>query len=212
MKKFFKNPGKLAGVAILLIAVAAAFAYGYVWPQFGSSNQALLWEDQQRNALWMFQAAGAWFVIGVLDLIVTWGLYHHFAEQSQPLSRVSALFRLTYTFILFIAIVQLYNGLPALELENGSEDLQSALTSFETYWSVGLIVFGLHLFSLGALMRKPKWLRVLLYVAGASYVLVHFGLNFMPHHSNLFLLLESILAAPMAIAELSLAVWLILKK
>lgn len=211
MKSILKNPGKLAGLSIVLMALAAAFAYGYVWPQFGNGSSALPWEDQQKNALLLFQAAGAWFVIGVLDLVASAALCLFYENQNRKLSTISASARIIYTVFLFIGVFKLYQGLDALKLSNGAEELANAMDAFEHYWSIGLVVFGIHLLGLAKLAIKPKWLKFLLYVAGASYVLIHFGYSFTPQFNTQLESLEAVLGTPMGLAEILFAVFLLYK-
>jgi hypothetical protein len=58
--------------------------------------------------------------------------------------------------------------------------------------------------------RIPKILWYLALIAGVSYVVVHFLKLTLPQ-SDIVNNLEMILALPMAIGELGLAVWLIVK-
>ncbi|PJB01103.1 MAG: DUF4386 domain-containing protein, partial [Ignavibacteria bacterium CG_4_9_14_3_um_filter_36_18] len=86
---------------------------------------------------------------------------------------------------------------------------------FKTVWTLGLIVFGLHLLAVGILMKVhrniPKVLWILTLIAGISYVVVHILKLTLPQLSEFTETLNNILALPMALGELGLAIWLIIK-
>ena len=52
----------LTGVSIILLAVAAGFAV-------------------------VTESLFAWLIVLILDLVITWGLYHSFAGQNKPLAQ-----------------------------------------------------------------------------------------------------------------------------
>lgn len=91
----------------------------------------------------------------------------------------------------------------------------AAFESFRNLWSLGLIVFGLHLLGLAYLSilndRMPNFFGVLLIIAGFGYLLVHI-LRLVPAIPvDTVDLIESILMLPMALGEILLAIWLIIK-
>ncbi|WP_145385827.1 DUF4386 family protein, partial [Staphylococcus epidermidis] len=51
------------------------------------------------------------------------------------------------------------------------------LEAFEYIWSIGLIIFGLHLFALGYVTflskQIPKFISVLLFIAAIGYIVIH---------------------------------------
>lgn len=100
----------------------------------------------------------------------------------------------------------------------GQEDNTQIIENFKSFehtWSIGLIIFGIHLFIVGLLMRLHKLIpRILWYltiIAGASYFLVHGLKTALPQSTELTTTFNNILALPMALGELGLAIWLIVK-
>jgi hypothetical protein len=87
------------------------------------------------------------------------------------------------------------------------------LDGFNNIWSVGLIVFGLHLLSLSNLIRKSigslKIIPVLLIAAAVSYLFVHIAYLLLPQYKSQIAGIELFLSLPMAIGELALGAWLI---
>ncbi|HPF02048.1 MAG TPA: DUF4386 domain-containing protein, partial [Bacteroidales bacterium] len=92
-------------------------------------------------------------------------------------------------------------------------ETESHLRLFEKLWSVGLIIFGLHLVGLGYLSVKSKsvhWLLgYLLYFAGLSYTFIHLTSLLSLFDTKVINSVENILVLPMALAEILLAFWLI---
>ena len=57
----------------------------------------------------------------------------------------------------------------------------------------------------------PKFFGIFLGFGGLCYILVHNLKSFFPYLGEATLTIESILVAPMALSELSFALWLIVK-
>lgn len=178
-----RNAAIAAGVGLLLMAVAALFAT-FVHDSVrvpgdaaATANNILANELQFRLAILSFL-----FVI-VLDVIVAWGLYVFFRPVNRNLSLLAALFRVVYSAVFLVTVLDLGNVLRLLHsadilvpLETGQLQAQAllALNAFGDRWSLALSVFGLHLIVLGYLVLKagfmPKILGALLVIAGLGYV------------------------------------------
>lgn len=189
------------------MAILAGFAFGFVLPMFGTGEMALKWPEQQEQKTIFGFGLLAWFGIALLDLYVSFGLYQVFPSK---ISGWSSVFRITYTLGLLIAIIHLNFAYQSLSFAEGASDFERHLGSFHEIWSKFLVIFGFHLILLGSVL-KLKWLAYLLYLGGASYVVVNFGINFIPQASESFILLSDILSLPMALGELLLALLLIFK-
>lgn len=120
--------------------------------------------------------------------------------------------RLIYTAVFGLATYFLLENLNLSETD--TELINANVQSFQSVWSAGLIIFGIHVFLIGILMklhnRIPKILWYLTLIAGLSYILVHI-LKLIPGQSEIASNLEMVLALPMALGELGLAIWLIVK-
>jgi hypothetical protein len=82
-------------------------------------------------------------------------------------------------------------------------------------WSFGLIIFGVHLFIIGCLVMKssfiPRILGILLLIASFSYIFIHIMHLFLPQYDNVTGIFENILSLPMALGELGLGLWMLVK-
>src|SRR6266496_1673652 len=175
----------IAGIGLLIIVVAAPFAELYVYPKLVVSGNPM--ETAQNiiaNKALFTSAIFGYLITFVCDLIVAWALYVLLKPVNENLSLLTAWFRLVYTVI---ALVALLNLVTVLRLLNTSDILtvfqpdqfyaqvMLSLSAFRSNWYFGLLFFGIHLGLLGYLVLRsnyiPKILGVLLIVAGLGYLL-----------------------------------------
>lgn len=168
-------------------------------------------------SLFHFELAG-WVVIIVTDLIVSWAFY----QVLKPIHHLQALLatglRLVYTIILALAVFRLAfvsKIVASTQMNDGASQVMSTIQSFETLWSIGLILFGAHLIMVGYVAMKseriPKFLSIMLLIAGVSYMVVHTMTNGLPQYENVTATLELFLSAPMMIGEVGFGIWLLIK-
>lgn len=204
---------KITGYSLLLMAIIAGFAFGFVLPKVFNSGQLDLVQSNLAGNLqlykWMLLAI---LIVLLLDILVSWTLYMYFKNDNRKIALLSGILRIGYTVIFGTAAFYLTKNINPTETSN--EIIINNFQLFQSIWSAGLIIFGIHLFLVGILMKLhppvPKILWYLALIAGISYVVVHF-LKLTLTQSDIVSNLEMILALPMAIGELGLAVWLIMK-
>lgn len=219
MRNSNQKQALLAGVSLLVMAITAGFSYGYVHGNLltEAPNSTFL-NLSSNTTLFLFGIFG-WVIIFLTDLTVAIALLKFFRATSPKVSIATAMERITYTIILGLGILQLFRILPLLSIENNLTDPTNAekafalIQLFTKLWSIGLIIFGVHLIGLGYLSVKsvvtPSILGYLLYLAGLGYTLTNGArqLNFIP--TLTVDKVEKILSFPMALAEIALAFWLI---
>jgi hypothetical protein len=204
---------KLTGYSLVLMALVAGFSFGFAFPKFFDVTQLDLAKQSLIENLghYKLMLLGILMVL-LLDLLVSWTLLQYFKNDNKKLAWLSFIFRIIYTVLFCIASFYLTKNL--------EQSIDSALVidnyqSFETIWGIGLIIFGIHLLFIGMLMKLhkliPKILWYLTIIAGAAYILVHILKVFFPQLKELTNTLNIVLALPMALGELGLAVWLIVK-
>lgn len=203
---------KITGYALVLMALIAGFSLGFAYAKFMDPS---LLEFAQKNLtenieLYKFMLVGILLII-ILDLLVSWTLFQFFKIVNKKLAFLSFAFRIFYTIIFCIATYYLTIN---IEETNNKIVLENYKT-FEKVWSFGLIIFGIHILIIGLLMKLRKSIpKILWYVtisAGVSYMLVHLLKITFPSLTELTNTLNNILALPMALGELGLAIWLIVK-
>ena len=207
-----RNYAILAGASLLLMAVAAGYAYGYVFSSL--VNQAdgteTLQNIQTQNGTFMGGVIG-WVVIFILDLIVSWAIWKYFELVNRLWAMITAGARLVYSAMLGVGIYQLAHASSATT----GDKVMELIGSFESLWSLGLIVFGFHLLGWGKLALEAggihKIFGWLLLIAGVCYVGVHAAKALYPGSMEQILEVETVLSLPMAIGELAFALWFLIK-
>jgi len=203
----------LTGSSIIVMAIAAGFAYGFVHAHIYragdfESTAKLLHEN---IALFKFGIL-SWVVIFVLDIIVSVGLYAIYNETNKKLAIVVSGLRVIYTLFLGAAITQLATPLIS---NNEITNSLSYFISFENIWSIGLVIFGFHLITLGVVCLKsnftPKFWGAFLIFGGVCYTIVHSLKSVFSNLDETTIAIEYILTAPMALSEIGFAIWLIVK-
>ena len=203
---------KITGYALVIMALTAGFSFGYAYPKFFDINQFEFAQTNLTNniELYMLMLFGILIII-LLDILVSWTLYQYFKNDHNELALFSLIFRIIYTILFCIATYYLTLNLGSttnvIVLEN--------YESFDKMWALGLIFFGIHLLIIGRLMKLHQLIPLILWCltifAGFSYIVVHSIKIFFSELNELTETLNVILAIPMALGELGLAVWLIVK-
>lgn len=220
-----RKAGLVAGLSILLMAIAAGFSVGYVNETLIVADDAATTFENIRNSLALFRAGIlGWLIILICDVLAAWGLYVWLKNVNPALSLLTAWLRLIYTAILgiallnYISVLLLLSGetfLAAIPTDQLSAYVMLSLQAFESMWSLGLIVFGGHLLSLGLLLKQspsvPKLWSILILIAGFGYVLIHLSKLMLPQFEEYQSIVEMILMLPMILGELGLGIWLIVK-
>lgn len=220
MKSTQRTYALAAGISLLIMALSAAFSYGYVLSGLEVKGDPAASFNQLISRASLFRVSlGGWLLIFLTDLIVSFALYLFFKETRKGVSLATLMARLLYTAALGTALIRLFSLLPLLNKQGidagaaGSQVL-STLQSFEFIWSVGLIIFGLHLLGLGYLSilyrQIPKLFGYLLLLAGLAYMVIHTSEN-LGLREEVVHKMETILMIPMALSEILLAFWLIIR-
>jgi len=215
MNKREKNAGLVAGISLIVMAIAAGFSYGFVQNELVNESAEITMQNLMGNKTLFLAGLSGWVMIFITDLIVAGALFLFFKNSMRRISAITAIIRIGYTIILGFAIFQLFAIIPELTNTEAATEISSRFASFEKIWSVGLIIFGFHLLGLGFLSIKsqivPKLFGYLLYIAGISYVLLPAAKQSALFSQLAIASAESVLALPMALSEILLAIWLIYK-
>lgn len=210
----------IAGVSLLLMAIVAGFSYGYVHSNLIAMDDPETTVNNLRTSGALFRAEIiGWLLIFLLDVIVSWTLYLFLRKADHGYSMLIAWLRLVYTAFLggaiinFIYILNILDGGASFAPELAPMQVMFHLRSFEEKWSMGLVIFGLHLLLLGYILVKSKIARpfwgILLIIAGTSYLFIH-GARFLHlDFGGQLGMIEAALVLPMALGEIGFAGWLL---
>lgn len=178
-----RNAAVTAGAGILLMAALAPFGIfvaveGLVTPGDAARTATDIAGSEQ---VFRFGIVSL-FVVAALDVVVAWALYPVFSRASRQLSMLAAWVRLAYAVVFVVAIGRLVSVLDMLDSDAylaGSDsdrlhaEVLMTMDGFFAVYSVGLVLFGLHLVVLGYLAYRsgyvPKVLGALVAVSGLGY-------------------------------------------
>ena len=202
MKNFIStlSPKKAAvvvGVAFITSAIIVTIVDDLLLANFVvPGDTAKLAKDIIANSrLFGFAVVGYLLVLS-LDSIIGLALYVVLKPSNKKLAFLTALFRLLYVIILIIGIFTL-----VLQIID--------VYGYASMKIIGYIFFALHIFILGLSVFNsgymPKSLGLLLIIASFTYITFFIDLN-LPEQLNIIIMLI------MAIAELSLSIWLIARR
>lgn len=207
-----------AGTSLLAMAFIAFFSYGFVHANLVAQGDAstTLHNIQTSNSLFKAEIFG-WIIIFITDIIVAWALYFFLKPIHASLSLLTAWLRLMYTALLGIAIFNLTFVLLLSKstVANPEAYIMLFLEAFEYIWSVGLIIFGLHLLTLGYVTFQskniPKTISILLLIAAIGYIVINVMNTMFSQYDAIISFTKVLFQLPMIAGELGLSIWLLLK-
>jgi hypothetical protein len=141
--------------------------------------------------------------IFILDILVSFGILKYYKKEKPKLAKVSSILRLLYTAILGIAI---------------GHHIAGSVSMFNHVWGIGLIVFGIHLITLGIMFNNEsgkKWvnylIKGLLIFAGLGYIILNVGILIVPNPVGFTAMIEPIFIIPMVLGEVLFALWMLIR-
>lgn len=207
----------IGGFAILIMTFAALFSVGFVLGSLIVEGNINLTISNIKSSEQLFRfGIFSWIIIFICDLLVSWSLYVFFKPLNPSLSLLTACFRIVYTTILGISISHLITVAWIINTESiSSENILLHLERFQQIWSLGLIIFGAHLFGLGYLSFQvqaiPRLLGILLILAALGYFINNTAKFLIFNYEQYQSTVELIFMLPMILGEIGLAIWLLRK-
>jgi len=184
-----------AAFSLLFIALLAPFAHFGVLQSLIVPADAAATTNNILASAGLFRAGiAAFLIVAILDVVVAWGLYVILRPANESLALLVAWLRVVYAAVFAYALVnlldvaQLLQGTNATGLSPAQVQTQvaSSIASFGNGWDLALAIFGLHLVGLGVLLLKsaafPKFLGVLVVLAGVGYLADSFGAILVPDY------------------------------
>lgn len=212
-----------AGLCSLVLAAAAGVAEFYARQQLIVPDDAAETARRILDGQTSFRIGIFGFAIALIcDLLISWALYVFLKPANKSLSLLTAWFRLIYTAIFAVAVMELLSGNQVLTDKSLSMAMEPdqlyalALHHFQAFdhgWTIGFLFFGLHLVMLGYLAVTsgmiPKVIGILILIAGTAYFGSNLAKLVLPDYRAYEAVFTAIVAIPSVIGELSLAIWLL---
>jgi hypothetical protein len=179
------------GAAAITAGVAYLMMMGTPFAEFYVLEKLIVQGDMAKTAnnIMAHEALFRYGMVGYLvnfvgDLIASWALFILLKPVNENLSILTALFRLVYTVISLAAILNLVTVLTLLNTaaygavftpQQIYAQVDLSFMAFRKGWSVAYLFFGIHLWLLGYLIIKSKYIPGiigwLLIVAGSGWLI-----------------------------------------
>jgi hypothetical protein len=193
----------IAGFGLLIMAFAVPFAEVFVYAKLVVRGDIAGTTQNIAASKGLFLAGIFSYLIGfTCDVLVAWALYVLLIPVNRSVSLLTAWFRLVYTVIAFFGLAKLvtvYRGVstPDYLTVVGSDQLHAQvhllLSSFRFEWTMGMILFGIHLGLLGYLVYRsdyiPRILGIVLAIAALGYLVYYLSPYLYPNADLGFLVI-----------------------
>lgn len=193
--KSHRQMALIAGFGLLLMIVSFMLAEVVAMADIIVTGDATTTVNNILNNEGLFRfGIVAHLAVILLDMIVAWALYIFLKPTKNSLSLLAAWSRLVYAIIYGIALVNLYSVfqllgnadyLSVFKTSEIQAQVMLSLNAFRDTWNVGYTFFGLHLTLLGIVAYRsgfiPKFIGILLLIAGVCYMIDYFGLLLFPN-------------------------------
>ncbi len=179
----------VAGLGLLIMALLAPFAVFGVLDTLVVTDDPTATFNNISSSEGLFRSGiAAFLVVIMLDVVVAWALYVLLRPVNRTVALLTAWLRLAFAAVFASALFNLLDAAQAvagaeqstLQPEQLHAQVMSSIASFDYGWTgIALAIFGLHLVGLGYLLFKsadfPKFLGVLVILAGGGYLVDSFG-------------------------------------
>ncbi|EAR01312.1 DUF4386 domain-containing protein [Maribacter sp. HTCC2170] len=202
MKNFITNltiskAAMLVGVAFITSAIIVTIVDDFLLANFViPGDTAALANDIKANGRLFGYAVVGYLIVLALDATIALALYVVLKPANKKSALLTAALRLLYAFVLIFSLFGL--ALQIIDVYN-----------YASLKLLGYVFFALHIFVLGYAVIKsgyiPKSLGILLVFASFTYIV--FFVDFkLPETLGILIM------STMAVAELALSIWLIVKR
>ncbi len=218
------NPSlaRITGILYLLIILFAGFSEGFIRSSLIIPGDTASTIEQiiQSEALFRFGIVSD-LIAFACDAAVAILFYILLKEVNQPIALLAAAFRLiahpaiaTINLLNLFLILFLLNdgGASSFEESQLNQLVQLFIDAHHYGYLIAGVFFGIHCFFLGYLLYHseafPRILGMLMVLASMGYLTESFGNTLFPEHEAIY---TWIVAVPAVLAEVSLALYLVIK-
>lgn len=215
-----KQIAKISGIAYLMIFITGFYAnFAVLEDLVDSSNPLVTTTNLISNHSQFGNGLLGFIVMLFFDVVLVWSLFAITKSISKNISYLASFFRILHALFFGVALFKL---LQIYQLTNDASSLiqlqhqiAKSLSDFDTFWTIGLLFFGIHLFILGYLTLKstyiPKTIGWLLLLAATGYVIDGVAKFILPNYMDYIDIFEFIVIVPAVIGEFSFTIWLLIR-
>jgi hypothetical protein len=217
-----RDASRIAGIGYLAIIVFGILGEFFIRSNLIESGDPRATAANILDAEWLFRISVASdLVMLIFDAIVAFALFVLLRPVNQTVAIVAAGFRLIHTAVYGATLLTLMFVVELLGADylaafgrDGVESLALLFLEGHAYgYVLGLVFFGVHVLILAWLFARsgyvPRLLSALLVLAGAGYLVDSFANVLMTNYDDYATAFALVVFVPAFIAELSLAVWLL---
>lgn len=167
------------------MVIAAPFAEFYAYGSLIVPGKAAeTARNIMNNKMLFLTGIFSYLITFICDLLVAWALYVLLKPVNKSVSLLAALFRLVYTVIAVVALLNLItvlrfidsaDYLTVFEPDQLHARLMLSIEAFRNGWTIGFVFFSIHLGLLGYLVFRsgyiPGILGILLIINGLGYLI-----------------------------------------
>ena len=215
-------PGPRLRHAAIITVIGYVMSFGVPFASFSILPKLFVADDAAKTSQNILAHQGlfvavifAFLVNFIGDVVAAWGLYLLLRPVNASISMFVAWLRVVYAGVGIAAVLNLVTAhrlltrpaaLAALGQVQRDAQVHVAVGTFTSQFAFSLIVFGAYLVLLGWLVYRsgyiPRWLGIVLAIAGAGWIVMEAGRYLLPGVDLGFLFVT-------AFGELVLLVWLI---
>jgi hypothetical protein len=212
-----RQAGLIVAFSMLVMTAVTPFAEFSVHKLILPGNIAQTVQNILTHKALFLTGVFAFLINYILDVVIAWGLFFLLAPANRSVSLLAAWFRLVYTAIGLFSVLHLVTAFRLLDNPDylsafGSDQLHAQakllLNSFRSDWSIGLIIFGIHLILVGFLIYRsgyiPRTIGILLVINGLAWIIDNLHPYFYPSAHLDFLFITYF-------AELIFMLWLLVR-
>lgn len=215
-----KQIAKISGIAYLMIFLSGFYANFSVLESLVDIHSPTVTLTNFVNGHSQFGYGLLGFVVMLFfDVLLVWSLFYLTQSVSRNLSFVASFFRLMHAIIFGIALSKLWRAYQlTAEVESAIDlelEVMNLVSDFDLVWTLGLLIFGLHLIVLGFLSLKstfiPKIIGLFLLLAAMGYMLDSIAKLAYENYLVYRPYFEMGVVLTGVIGELSFTIWLLFK-
>ena len=100
-----KSAALIASISILLMALSAGFAFGFVHNSIVNQSIEITLQNLLKNKTLFYAEIAGWIIIFITDIVVSGALFILYAKVNRQISGLTAFLRIIYTSILGVAFL-----------------------------------------------------------------------------------------------------------